>query len=137
MNYTLKNDVLTVEISDLGAQILSVKRGNCEYIWQRDEKYWANCAPIMFPVCGRIFGSTYTYGGKEYHMENHGFARMSVFEVKQDDDCHITFTLTDNEETLKQYLLALRFSGDRAMYESALDIYQVSESISKSSSVQY
>ena len=103
MNYTLKNDVLTVEISDLGAQILSVKRGNCEYIWQRDEKYWANCAPIMFPVCGRIFGSTYTYAGKEYHMENHGFARLSVFDAKQDGDCKITFTLTDSEETLKQY----------------------------------
>ena len=35
------------------------------------------------------------------------------------------------EETLKQYLLALRFSGDRVMYESALDIYQVSEGIAK------
>ena len=37
----------------------------------------------------------------------------------------------NREETLKQYLLALRFSGDRVMYESALDIYQVSEAISK------
>ncbi|MBQ8038627.1 MAG: hypothetical protein IJ274_01900 [Lachnospiraceae bacterium] len=37
----------------------------------------------------------------------------------------------NREETLKQYLLALRFSGDRVMYESALDIYQVSESIAK------
>ncbi len=37
----------------------------------------------------------------------------------------------NREESLKQYLLALRFSGDTAMYESALDIYQVSESVSK------
>ena len=37
----------------------------------------------------------------------------------------------NREETLKQYLLALRFYGDRAMYESALDIYQVSEGIAK------
>jgi len=37
----------------------------------------------------------------------------------------------NREETLKQYLLALRFSGARKMYESALDIYQVSESTAK------
>lgn len=37
----------------------------------------------------------------------------------------------NREESLKQYLLALRFSGDTAMYESALDIYQVSEGVSK------
>jgi len=37
----------------------------------------------------------------------------------------------NREESLKQYLLALRFSGDRVMYESALDIYQVSEGVAK------
>lgn len=37
----------------------------------------------------------------------------------------------NREETLKQYLLALRFFGARKMYESALDIYQVSESTAK------
>jgi len=37
----------------------------------------------------------------------------------------------NREESLKQYLLALRFAGDVVMYESALDIYQVSEGISK------
>lgn len=35
------------------------------------------------------------------------------------------------EESLKQYLLALRFAGENVMYESALDIYQVSEEISR------
>lgn len=35
------------------------------------------------------------------------------------------------EESLKQYLLALRFSGDDVMYDSALDIYQVTEEMEK------
>ena len=43
----------------------------------------------------------------------------------------------NREETLKQYLLALRFSGDRVMYESALDIYQVSEEIARWLDVAY
>ena len=33
------------------------------------------------------------------------------------------------EESLKQYLLALRFAGEKVMYQSALEIYQVDESI--------
>lgn len=37
----------------------------------------------------------------------------------------------NREESLKQYLLALRFAGDTVMYESALDIYQVSDSVAK------
>lgn len=37
----------------------------------------------------------------------------------------------NREESLKQYLLALRFAGDKVMYESALDIYQVSEEVSR------
>ena len=43
----------------------------------------------------------------------------------------------NREETLKQYLLALRFAGDRVMYESALDIYQVSGEIAKWLDVAY
>lgn len=35
----------------------------------------------------------------------------------------------NREESLKQYLLALRFAGDTGMYQSALDIYQVEESM--------
>jgi len=37
----------------------------------------------------------------------------------------------NREESLKQYLLALRFAGDKVMYESALDIYEVAESMEK------
>lgn len=37
----------------------------------------------------------------------------------------------NREESLKQYLLALRFAGDKVMYESALDIYQVTEEVSR------
>lgn len=37
----------------------------------------------------------------------------------------------NREESLKQYLLALRFSNDMIMYESALDIYHVSEDTKK------
>lgn len=104
MTCVLKNDLLTVTLSDKGAEIISVKTADgCEYIWQGDAKYWEGQAPLMFPICGRLFGGKYTYGDKEYEMNLHGFARKMTFSVKEADCTHAVFVLTDSEDTLSQY----------------------------------
>ena len=49
MNYVLKNEQLEVVISSMGAEVRSVKRGGCEYIWQGgDERYWRGRTPLLF-----------------------------------------------------------------------------------------
>ncbi len=106
MNYTLKNDKLTVEISTLGAQIMSVVGHGCEYIWQGNPEFWANRTPLMFPICGRFFEARYTFEGKEYEMGTHGFARFCEFDVKSADEHEIVFELKENETTLAQYPFA-------------------------------
>ena len=62
MMITLKNQYLTVEIDDLGAQLCSVK-APCgrEYIWQADPAIWGRHAPLLFPVIGRLQGGQYSY----------------------------------------------------------------------------
>ena len=49
MIYVLKNEQLTVEISSFGAEVMSVKRGDCEYIWQGGGDFWAGRTPLL---CG-------------------------------------------------------------------------------------
>ncbi len=110
MNYTLKNSKLTVEVSTLGAQIMSVNDGACEYIWQGDPAYWANRTPILFPICGRFFQGKYTYDGKEYEMGTHGFVRFSEFDVVSASDTKIVFVLTENQTTLAQYPFKFRLT---------------------------
>ena len=65
MLYTLKNDNLVATIDDLGAQIISVKRADLEYIWYGNAEFWAGHAPILFPICGRLFEGKYTFEGKD------------------------------------------------------------------------
>lgn len=103
MDYQLKNNFLTVTLSDQGAEIQSVKDVNSgrEYIWQADPKIWGRHAPVLFPVVGRLKDDQYTYDGKTYHMGQHGFARDSKFTVEEQDDKHIVFLLTSNEDTKK------------------------------------
>lgn len=105
MLYTLKNDLLTVTLSDLGAEITSVRKNgtDCEYIWQGNPTYWSGRAPLLFPICGRLTEGRYTYEGKSYEMNIHGFARRSVFTAEETSDCYARFVLRPNGEMKKAY----------------------------------
>lgn len=104
MLYTLKNSQLTVTLSDLGAELVSVRcAGDCEYIWQGDPTYWAGHAPLLFPICGRLFDGRYTWEGKDYAMSIHGFARRSVFACEPVGDDGLRFTLCSSEQTRQVY----------------------------------
>ena len=56
---TLQNEFLTVEVSDLGAELQSIKDADeHEYLWQGDDKYRGRRTPILFPiVCGLYQGT--------------------------------------------------------------------------------
>ena len=104
MIYVLKNDKLTVKISSFGAVLTSVVGADgCEYMWQGDERYWEDTAPWLFPICGRLPSGRYTYGGKTFAMDCHGFAQASEFEASEVSDTALTLSLTANEQTKKQY----------------------------------
>lgn len=103
MIYTLKNDILNVKIASLGAELISVKKGGCEYMWQKNAEYWNGCAPVLFPICGRFYQTKYTLDGKEYTMGTHGFARLSEFEAVSVSDAELVLRLTENKATLEQY----------------------------------
>ncbi|MBQ3017415.1 MAG: aldose 1-epimerase family protein [Clostridia bacterium] len=110
MIYTIKNEYLTVEINSLGAELWSVKDADgCEYIWQGDPEFWSGRAPIMFPICGRLYTGKYTYLGKEYELGSHGFARHSEFALKSQGESHITLSLSASEETKKVYPFDFEF----------------------------
>ena len=118
MLYTIKNDLLTVTVSDQGAELMSVKRDNCEYIWQGDPTYWTGRAPVLFPFCGRLFEKKYTYRGKTYELGTHGFARHSTWELASATQDCLTFVLRDTDQTREVYPFAFslcatyRLDGD-------------------------
>ena len=85
MQYLIKNEFLSITVSTKGAELTSIKnlKNNVEYLWQGDAKYWGSSAPNLFPICGRLIEKEYTYRGKSYHLNNHGFARSSEFKLFQ------------------------------------------------------
>ena len=103
MIYTLQNDILTVQVSDIGAEIHSVKREDCEYIWVGDPAFWSSHAPLLFPVCGRFFEAKYIHEGKTYEIPCHGFIRKAPLLLECVNDTSICFRVESTEETKKIY----------------------------------
>ncbi len=105
MNYTIQNNMLKVTISDLGAEIQSVKSRHTghEYIWQANPNIWGWHAPILFPIVGRLKNDQYSYRGRTYHLKQHGFARRMKFKVESQSNESIAFVLTDTTQTRQVY----------------------------------
>lgn len=104
MRFTLRNDVLTVEVEDTGAQLSSIRDTNgTEYLWQGDPAIWPRRAPLLFPIIARLKDGQYTLDGQTFHISNHGFCRDAPFTAQQDGDDRISFRLTDSAETREAY----------------------------------
>lgn len=101
--YQITNDILTVTITDIGAEVVSIKKNGIEYLYDGNPEFWAGRAPIMFPICGRLFDGKYTYKGKEYQMILHGFVRKEKLDVFSASKDSITFIYKSNEKSKEIY----------------------------------
>lgn len=96
---TLKNDHVTALISEVGAELKSLKCGSNEYIWEGRTDVWAGSCPLMFPICGGLKDDKYVLDGKEYTIEKHGYARFKTFAVESLSDTSAVFLHVSDEET--------------------------------------
>ncbi|MGK4036639.1 aldose 1-epimerase family protein [Lactobacillus crispatus] len=123
MDYTIKNNMIEVVISDHGAEVQSVKGAHTgeEYMWQADPEIWGRHAPVLFPIVGRLKNDEYKYQGKTYHMGQHGFARDCDFEVVNHTQESITFLLKDNEKTREMYPFKFEFRVNYNLMNNLLE----------------
>ncbi len=110
---TLENNLLTVEISEMGAELQSIrsKVNGHQYLWQGDPAFWGRRSPVLFPIVGKAWDGVVRYGNSEVAIGQHGFARDCMFTpVENDDDNTLTFRLQSDESTLM--LFPFRFMLD-------------------------
>ncbi len=105
MEYTIENTKIKVTVTDMGAEMTSLilKKTGVEYLWQADPEYWTGHAYNLFPICGRLWEGKYTYQGKTYEMNLHGFARKTAYELAAQTETSLTFRLVDSDVTYAQY----------------------------------
>lgn len=126
--YTLRNNYYTVNVSELGAELVSVKsKEDYEFLWQGDERFWSMRAPLLFPLCGSLENSKYVCFGKEYEMGLHGFAMHSKFSQDTISDTKISLRFNSNEESKKIYpfdfslLASYELLGDKILFSFTVE----------------
>ncbi|MBL7699422.1 MAG: aldose 1-epimerase family protein [Chitinophagaceae bacterium] len=102
---TLENENIKIAVKTKGAELDSLfsKGTNLEYLWSGDAKFWNKKSPILFPIVGQLKQNTYFYKNKAYILTRHGFARDMEFTITAQSDQSATFTLTDDENTLRNF----------------------------------
>lgn len=108
MQYTLENKELKAMFRTKSAELVSLarKKDGRELMWHGDPAYWGWSSPVLFPFVGSVLDKTYRYRGKEYHVNQHGFARNREFKPVSRTETEIVFRLTDCDETREIYPFA-------------------------------
>ncbi len=128
----ISNGHITAEISAIGAEIKSIKKNGEEIMWQGDPSVWTGRAPLLFPICGGLRDDKFTFDGKEYILEKHGFARHREFETEKITDNSVTFLLKSDAETLKQYPFMFELRVTYTITDVAVEVrYDVTDTDSK------
>ena len=100
----IKNEQLTVEIAEHGAELLSIKDNQgSERLWQGNPQYWGRRSPILFPIVGSLWNGAYHVGGRAYELSRHGFARDMDFHLIAKGESQAVFALHDSADTLSRY----------------------------------
>lgn len=127
MHYSIESPSFTVTVDSLGAQLISLKDAQgLEYIWQRDPNFWSNCAPVLFPIVGGLKNGETVIDGKIYRMARHGFAKESVFSLKEKKNGFMSFVLCSNDHTRCQYPYEFELTVSFTLLQDGLSVhYQV------------
>ncbi len=111
MIYSIENEFLRIAVNTQGAELYSLfsKKTGVEYLWQGDPAFWSGRAYNLFPFIGRMVEGRFVYEGVSYPSRAHGLARYFPFALEAQTESSLTFLLTDNEETHKEYPFAFEF----------------------------
>lgn len=80
--------------------------------------------PVLFPICGPLDGSNYSWGGHSYGLKQHGFARSLVWNVLEHNSNHALLELVDTETTRAQYPFSFSYRLLYRLTEAGLRIEQ-------------
>ena len=104
MKIILSNSELTATIDSFGAELISLKNNNNrEYIWEGNPDYWGKHSPILFPIVGSLKNNSYRYNNSIFHLPRHGFAREMDFDVIEQSNGKVVFSLKETAATLEKY----------------------------------
>ena len=130
----LSNDIITIEVAAHGAELVSLRKEGCEYLWSGDPAYWNRHAPILFPAVGKPYNNELHVDGKAYPMKQHGYARDSEFECVNVAECECGSVGTmrliqSSNDAIRQYSYRLGLEVCYRLSGSAVEVIWTVENL--------
>lgn len=112
----IENDVLSIDISSLGAEMqAAATRDGANWLWNGDAAFWTGRAPVLFPIVGKAPDDTLLIDGKPYSMAQHGFARRQEFSLAAATATLCRYTLDASDQTRAVYPFDFRLSVEHSL----------------------
>ena len=130
----LRNDIITIEVAEHGAELVSLTKEGREYLWSGDPAYWNRHAPILFPAVGKPYNNELHVDGKVYPMKQHGYARDSEFECVNAGMCECGSVGTmrliqSSNDTIRQYPYRLGLEVCYRLQGSSVEVVWMVENL--------
>lgn len=109
VEYIIKNSEIRAVINSNGAELLSLKHDEIEYMWQGGEA-WRRTSPVLFPVVGRCMNDILRINDVDYPMCQHGFAKDCNFNVYNQTENSITLKLDCDGTNFYKCSLEIHYS---------------------------
>ncbi|WP_262027294.1 aldose 1-epimerase family protein [Microvirga sp. Mcv34] len=104
MSVTLSSPHLRAQVSEKGAELVRLQdEEGQDLLWDGNPAFWTGRSPLLFPVVGRVRNDRIRVDGAEFELAKHGFARTSLFKIREAEQSHCRFALVSDETTLGQY----------------------------------
>ncbi len=122
MKTILKNETFCAEINHKGAELISFKKIEKEFIWNGNSAFWGKHSPVLFPIVGTLKNNTFQYEQQNYNLSRHGFARDMNFKVILETENSVVFSLKSTPETLKNYPFKFELQLEYTLKNNCLSI---------------
>jgi galactose mutarotase-like enzyme len=100
---TISNGTISLAVAEEGGEMMSIIFNGAEYLWQGNSAYWKDRAINLFPINGRLKDGEYTYRGKTYKMNIHGFVRRAKLQCVKETETSLAFRMLSDERTRETY----------------------------------
>jgi galactose mutarotase-like enzyme len=135
LTYTLANGTQSLQVvPERGGIVTSWSIAGNELFYLDHERFTdpqlsvRGGIPVLFPICGNLPDDTYSVGGQQYQLKQHGFARdlpwQLVAQEASEQSASLTVALVSTPATLAVYPFDFRVELEYVLTANQLEIRQ-------------
>jgi galactose mutarotase-like enzyme len=98
------------EVAQLGAELRRLRWRGLDLLWDGDPRWWGRCAPVLFPIVGRLANDALRHDGRIHPLNQHGFARDTEWKLAEIRGDAASFRFQDSDQSRGAFPFAFKLT---------------------------